>query len=104
MGCRHCGHEPANRPRGLCWNCYYAPGIRERYQTPSPYARRYTDRDGEAEPSGNPCLALPGTAEKIAILAQRAALRLALWHPGDVRLLDRPEPHWREWQREGEDQ
>lgn len=24
--CRHCGKK-ANRPRGLCWNCYYDPAI-----------------------------------------------------------------------------
>lgn len=29
--CRHCGKEPANRPRGLGWSCYSTPGVRELY-------------------------------------------------------------------------
>jgi hypothetical protein len=31
MLCRHCQVKPARRARGLCWGCYYAPGVRERY-------------------------------------------------------------------------
>lgn len=27
--CRHCGRAKINRPRGLCWSCYYKPGVRE---------------------------------------------------------------------------
>ena len=26
--CRHCGKSKVNRPRGLCWTCYYTPGLR----------------------------------------------------------------------------
>jgi hypothetical protein len=29
--CRHCEIKPASRARGLCWCCYYAPGVREKY-------------------------------------------------------------------------
>ncbi len=31
MICRHCHRKKVNRPRGLCWRCYYRPGVRERY-------------------------------------------------------------------------
>jgi hypothetical protein len=29
--CRHCGNRKANRPGALCWQCYYTPGVRERF-------------------------------------------------------------------------
>jgi hypothetical protein len=29
--CRHCHAKTASRPRGLCWGCYYTPGIKEQY-------------------------------------------------------------------------
>jgi hypothetical protein len=35
--CRHCGRKPRNRPRGLCWHCYYTPSISARYPTTSRY-------------------------------------------------------------------
>lgn len=83
--CRHCGRRAPNRPRGLCWSCYYAPGLRERYESTSKFGRRgILDKYGRVE---MPCLAtqaLPGTHEKVAVLAQRAAMHQALWHPHDA--------------------
>lgn len=38
--CRHCGHALVTRPLGLCWRCYYVPGVRERYPSTSKYAKR----------------------------------------------------------------
>jgi len=35
-----------------------------------------------------PTHAVPGTREKVAILAQRARMKVALWHPDDI-VLDR---------------
>jgi hypothetical protein len=29
--CRHCKRSPDYRPRGLCWACYYSPGVRDQY-------------------------------------------------------------------------
>ena len=31
--CRHCADpkRKVNRPRGLCWYCYYTPGVRKLY-------------------------------------------------------------------------
>jgi hypothetical protein len=85
--CNHCRKAPINRPRGLCWKCYYLPGIREKYGGTSPYARRGVG-------NGNPRLlnpttpteALPGTAEKFKVLRQRAAHGEGLWHPLDAKL------------------
>ena len=40
MKCRHCHEGPVNRPRGLCWSCYYRPGVRDLYPSTSKFARR----------------------------------------------------------------
>jgi hypothetical protein len=84
MLCRHCGRCPVSRPRGLCWGCYYAPGVRDMYPITSNFARRgVPDFNGRARlPAPTP--ALPGTPEKVAVLEQRALLRQMLWHPRDA--------------------
>jgi hypothetical protein len=90
MMCRHCQKVRANRPRGLCWSCYYNPEIRARYPSTSKYGRRgLDDFSGPAPLPSTPTQALPGTPEKIAVLAERARLRQELWHPLDATL-ERP--------------
>ena len=85
MLCRHCNRVPSNRPRGLCWSCYYTPGVRELYPSTSKFARRgVSDFNGRARLSARPTSALPGTPDKVAILEERARLGLSLWHPLDV--------------------
>ena len=42
--CRHCQKKPANRGRGLCWACYYTPGVKELY----PVAAKNRKDRGEA--------------------------------------------------------
>jgi hypothetical protein len=37
--CRNCG-KPANRPRQLCWGCYYDPSVRDRFPSTSKYANK----------------------------------------------------------------
>ncbi|MGE3809161.1 MAG: hypothetical protein AB7K24_31235 [Gemmataceae bacterium] len=81
MLCRHCGRVRSNRPRGLCWSCYYAPGVREMFPSTSKFARRGV-KDGFAAPA-EPTSARPGSKEKVAVLAQRAGLGQQLWHPHD---------------------
>lgn len=84
--CRHCNRYRVNRPRGLCWTCYYTPGVLAAYPVVSKYARR-----GVGNVTGNrplptrPTAAEPGTPEKIAVLAGRAARAEGLWHPDDAR-------------------
>ena len=86
MQCRHCNKVKSNRPRGLCWSCYYRPGVRELYPSTSKFARRgVSDFNGRAA-LPVPTTALPGTPEKVAVLEMRAALRQQLWHPDDARL------------------
>jgi hypothetical protein len=85
MLCRHCNRVPSNRPRGLCWSCYYRPGVRELYPSTSKFARRGVgDYNGKSTLPAQPTSALPGSPEKVAILCERARLRQSLWHPLDA--------------------
>ena len=85
MACRHCGRNRVNRPRGLCWSCYYAPGVRERYPSTSKFAKRGVGNgNGMAPLPSLPTGARPGSPEKVAVLEQRACQRQALWHPQDA--------------------
>jgi hypothetical protein len=83
--CRHCRKSLISRPRGLCWSCYYTPGVREKFPTTSKYGRRgvgnfYGSPPRPFAPTG----AHPGSAEKIAVLAERVRLQQELWHPDDA--------------------
>jgi hypothetical protein len=85
--CRCCAKSRVNRPRGLCWSCYYRPGVRERFPSTSKYARRGVGLFcGRGIPPRRSTGAAPGSEEKIAVLAERAANGQALWHPDDVRM------------------
>jgi hypothetical protein len=85
MMCRHCTRVPSNRPRGLCWSCYYTPGVRDQYPSTSKFARRgVSDFNGQVALPTGPTSALPGSPEKVAILQQRASRGEALWHPQDA--------------------
>lgn len=88
--CRHCEKCGVNRPRGLCWSCYYKPEIKALYGAGSlsakaaMYARIGVGLSYEGEPT-EPTDALPGTEEKIVILASRAEKGLGLHHPKDAK-------------------
>jgi hypothetical protein len=93
MICRHCGKAKCNRPRGLCWSCYYAPGVRDHYPSTSKFARRGVGcaNNWPLDPP-EPTTALPGTPEKVAVLEERARRQQSLWHPQDA-IMD-PEACW----------
>ena len=85
--CRHCSKCKVNRPRGLCWSCYYTPGLRERYPSTSKFARRGVgsfNRRVSLPPA--PTEAPPGSPEKVAVLELRASLGQSLWHPDDASM------------------
>jgi len=85
MLCRHCNHVNSNRPRGLCWSCYYTPGVRDMYPSTSKFARRgVSDFNGAGTVAGMATAALPGSPQKVAILEDRARQRQELWHPADA--------------------
>ena len=85
MICRHCQKSKVNRPRGLCWSCYYRPGVREHYPSTSKYARRGVGNFcGRAPLPTCATAATPGSKQKLAVLAERAMNRQSLWHPDDL--------------------
>jgi hypothetical protein len=91
MICRHCQKARVNRPRGLCWSCYYRPGVREQYPSTSKFARRGVPNFyGRAPLPAVATTAAPGSEEKIAILMERARNRQSLWHPDDLTLEEAP--------------
>ncbi len=88
MLCRHCQKTKSNRPRGLCWTCYYTPGIRERYPSTSKFARRGLGNFNLQAPLADaPTDAAPGSEAKILILMERAGLKQSLFHPEDSMLM-----------------
>lgn len=83
--CRHCRREPANRPRGLGWKRYYTPGVKDLYPSTSKFARRGAGNITGVQPlPAKPTDAVPGSAEKVAVLEARAAAGESLWHPKDA--------------------
>ena len=84
--CKHCETCNVNRPRGLCWGCYYTPGVKEMYPSSSKYARRgFGNFTGNAPVAPLPTSYAPGTPEKMAVLQERARNKQALWHPLDAK-------------------
>lgn len=81
--CRHCRQCRVSRPGGLCWTCYYTPGVRERYTYQSKFAKR--PQSNSVKPAAFPTSALPGSAVKIWIMAHRLEMGQALHHPGDAK-------------------
>ncbi len=91
--CQNCHKAKVNRPRQLCWGCYYAPGVRDRFPSTSKYARRGVGNfSGNAPLACAPTTAVPGTPEKMEVLAERARMRQRLWHPCDARYPGDPSP------------
>jgi hypothetical protein len=96
--CRNCGRAKVNRPRGLCWSCYYTAGVRERYPSVSKFGHRgIGDEYRNTVLPPIPTTAAPGTSEKMAVLETRARMGQALWHPLDACYPDDPRPL--EWLR-----
>lgn len=84
LKCRHCGqHKRSLRPRGLCFRCYYTPGLREQYPSTSIYAVHGVGNE-PAKKIPTPTTAAPGSAEKLEVLKQRAENGEQLWHEFDT--------------------
>ena len=87
--CRHCNRRKVTRPRGLCFPCYYAPTVRDRYPSVSKFGRRFVgDFCGLPPLPCWPTSAMPGSDAKIEVLALRARSKQSLWHPQDAGLVD----------------
>lgn len=92
--CRHCKTGKVNRPRGLCWVCFYQPGVRDLYSTSeSMYAKRGVGNhnDGRKLPS-KPTTAAPGTPQKLEVMQSRVLAKRAIFHPADARFEGDPRP------------
>lgn len=84
--CRHCHKADVKRPRGLCWACYYTPGVLALYPSTSPYARRGLGQDSNyVKAPRRPTKAPPGTTDKVRVMQSRCKRGLALHHPGDAK-------------------
>ena len=92
--CRHCSAHPMNRPRGLCWGCFYNPAIRVQYPSTSIFAKRGVGNGHvhDAPLPRKPTLAEPGTEDKLLVLMERAERNECLFHPGDRMLGSSPVP------------
>lgn len=93
--CVHCGEERSiNRPRGLCWKCYYTPGVKDRYPAVCPiFGRRGVPHPSMITEPDQPTDATPGTEEKIQVMAERAAAGQSLHHPDDgLRITEMDKP------------
>lgn len=90
--CRCCQKGKVSRPRGLCWSCYRTPGNKELFPSTSKYGRRRDDDDDDDDDvrdlplAPESTAARPGSPEKIEVLAKRAELGFALWHPLDATM------------------
>jgi hypothetical protein len=94
MICQHCKREPVTRPRGLCWSCYYSPGVRELYPSTSKYARRgFGNITGIRPLPARPTDTAPGTPERIEVYRERAKAGVCLFHPHDFNGLS----EWPDW-------
>lgn len=84
--CRHCASAKVNRPRGLCWGCYYTPGVKEQYDSTSKYAHRGVGHSSGQVPLDDwgPTVAIPGSEAKLKVLTGRAKRNVALFHPADA--------------------
>ena len=80
--CRHCRRRFANRPRGLCWACYY--GYRHLYPVVPGFGRLDLAQMHPPRPARAATAAYPGTAEKINVLAARVEAGENLWHARDA--------------------
>lgn len=82
--CRHCKVRVVNRARGLCHSCYLHSDTRHLYPSTSPCHRRGVEDANRTGPiPSTPTPALPGTPDKIAVLAERAVRGEQLFHPHD---------------------
>lgn len=97
LTCRHCCERHANRPRQLCWRCYYTPGVKDQYPNGNSYLcgmgnsieESVLDDEGPTDTS-------PGTADRLAVLASRARRGKSLFHPGDcLETGDRRAEKWK---------
>lgn len=88
--CVHCSKKCRLRPRNLCSACYADESVRKCYPARAGANAGHgyegqRNRPGRYLPA-TPTAALPGTAEKIEVMRERASRGEQLHHPQDARL------------------
>jgi hypothetical protein len=86
MACRHCNKPGYAVARGLCSGCYYSD-VRALYPI-VPLPRNHHGlgiNNTEPPPPPHPTRAVPGTPEKLMVMAWRAANGYAVFHPEDYK-------------------
>ncbi len=82
MACRHCQKKRVNRPLGLCWSCYYTPGVRVQYGGQASLEKR--DDYSQSKTPRQTLSSLPGSTERIRALRERVLRGEATWRKGDA--------------------
>ncbi len=84
LPCQHCGQRKIARPRRLCAPCFYDLAVRSLYPARKSHGPALVQPQpvytaAPAEPTPHP----PGSAEKVAVLAERYTQGKDLWHEAD---------------------
>jgi hypothetical protein len=83
MSCLHCGRLEASAGRGLCWKCHKTPAVRACYPRLSRSVKGPADDNHEPPPPDRATDAPSGSEAKVAVLVERVACGVGLWHPDD---------------------
>jgi hypothetical protein len=87
--CRNCRRRYRCHARGLCRACYLDLDIRRRFAGyPTSRPQVLTGPPVAPQTAEQPTPHQPGTEGKLAVMAQRAAARLPLFHPQDAASQD----------------
>lgn len=84
--CRHCRKQPINRPKQLCWSCYYTPGVVALYPSTHKATRRGVGNGNvQGRQPEKPTTAPPGSRRKLAVMLQRIKRYETVDHPDDAK-------------------
>lgn len=88
LPCRHCKRRRGSTLRGLCHTCYDDHSVRRLYPAMSKAERAKKNRaigNPHLEPASDPCEAMPGTEQRMAVYAARIERREETFCLKDVR-------------------
>ena len=77
--CLHCNTGKVCRPRGLCWHCYYDPGVKEQYAVCGPAEcgqGRKKQRPGNCADCGDECMIYARGMCKACYVRNRNGVRI----------------------------
>lgn len=84
--CVHCKKSKVNRPKNLCWNCYYTPGVKDLYPSNSKFSRRGIGNGCHpVKRPRKPTTAPPGSLRKMRVMLNRIKRLETVDHPRDAK-------------------